>query len=149
MAVDHDAYELNKLLVDLPPVPAAEMDLLMRIDHNGMSFQENSTTVQGDFSDNNTVILDNYGEIHLMFYIHPNSKTWFQLANDQIMGKWPAGEKPTGSITRSNHAGDALTTWNVERYYIQSFRVGPMNSKESSVPMEMNITIRPEKFVCA
>ena len=147
--VAHDKYELNKLMVDLPPVPAAEMNLLKRLDYTGMEFQTNPTTSTGDRSDNNTVLLDNYGQLQMMFYMNPSCTTWAKLANDQINGAWPAGEKPTGSIARFDHAGNETTSWNVERYHMQRISFGPFNSKESSTPLELHVTLTPEKFVLA
>lgn len=149
MSKQADAYELNKLKIDMPPLAEADMNMLKRLDYSGMTFQTNATTVTGDFSDNNTVILDNYGQLQLMFYQGTSFTSWAKLANDQIMGKWPAGEKPTGSIERFNHKGDGSTTWHVERYHLQRMEVGPFNSKNSSQPLEIHLTFTPEKFVLA
>ena len=149
MTTHYDEYELTKFTVDLPPVPENEMDLLCELDYSGMEFSKSDTTATGDKTANNTVLLDNYGMINLSFFVDPQSKSWADLANKQINGSWPDGAKPDGTISRHSHNGDTTTDWNVERWFIRRFAVGPFDRKQSQTPMNLRVTIRPEKVTLA
>ena len=128
MSTHYDEYELTKFTVDLPPVPEAEMDLLCELDYSGMEFSKSDTTATGDKTANNT---------------------WADLANKQMNGSWPDGAKPDGTISRHSHNGDATTDWNIERWFIRRFAVGPFDRKQSESYMNIRVTIRPEKVTLA
>lgn len=149
MSTHYDEYELTKFTVDMPPIPEQEMDLLCELDYSGMEFSKSDTTTCEDKTSNNTVILDNYGMINMSFFVDPISKSWADLANKQINGSWPDGAKPNGTISRHNHGGDSTTDWTVERWFIRRFAVGPFDRKQSQTPLNLRVTIRPEKVILA
>jgi len=145
-AVKHDEYLLAKYTFDIPPIPEKEMGLLKRYHLHGTQLAEIETTVQNDPNTTNTTLSDTFGPLDMTFYIEQISQSWVDLVNKQISGDWPGSEKPTGSITSTNHAGDDQISIELQRYHIQSFSVGPFDRKNKTTPMEMNATLCLEKW---
>ncbi len=140
----HDQFELTKCTVDLAEF-AHEMEAVLRsVTHTGMTFAEQNTSITGDRFDTNTVILNDYGRIVLNIAMDPQSTNLALYTQQQIDGS-NSGDKPTGSIAFYDSEGAETSSYDIERWHVEKFVIGPFNAK-SSQNMEQSITIDMEKF---
>lgn len=143
----HDDFELTKCELDLSPFKHECEDLLRSVSHTGVTFVKKTTTTVGDKTDNNTTTLQEYGRIHATFTMDPEATNLAMFAQKQIDGK-NAGDKQTGSIAFFSSDGTETSRWNIERWHLEEYRIGPFSSK-SSTPLVQSIVIDPEKFTRA
>jgi hypothetical protein len=145
--LQHDNYELTKLQLDLSPF-AHECDAVLRtVQHTGMTFGKQNTTVTKDRTDNNTTIIQDYGRIHATFAMDPKSTNIAVYANDQINGK-NKGAKQTGSLMLFDSEGKESSRCNIERCHLEQYLISGLNPK-SSANMVLSITVDMEKYTRA
>ena len=143
----HDSFELTKCQVDLAEFSHEMESLLRYVQHSGITFAEQNTGVAGDRYATNTVLLNDYGRITVGCAMDPKATNLALYCQKQIDGQ-NSGEKPTGSIAFFDSAGGETSRFNIERWHMEEFRIGPFNAKSSS-NMEQSATIDMEKFTRA
>lgn len=143
----HDDFQLTKCVVEITEFAHEVESCLRTFSHSGINFAQQNTTVEGNEYDTNTVLLTDYGRITMTFAMDPQSTNLALYADAQIKGQ-KAGDKATDSITFFDSEGNETSGWNIERWHMEEFRIGPFNAKSSS-NMEQACTLDMEKFTRA
>lgn len=144
-ALTHDSFELTKCHLEITEFAHETESLLRSMTHTGMNFHEKNTSVEGDQYNTNTVLLNDYGRINLSFAMDPLSTNLAVYADAQIKGN-KAGDKATDSIGFFDSAGAETSRYDIERWHMEEFRIGPFNAK-SSTNMVQSCTLDMEKLV--
>lgn len=145
--LEHDNYEFTKIQLDLSPF-AHECEAVLRtVQHTGMTFHKQNTTVVKAKFDSNTTVLNDYGRLHCTFAMDPQSTNLATYCQEQIDGK-KAGEKPTGSIALFDTEGNETSRFNIERWHMEQYVLSGFNTK-SSANMVQSCTLDMEKFTRA
>jgi hypothetical protein len=143
----HDSFELTKCQLEITEFSHEVGELLRYIQHTPITFNQSNTSVQGDQYDNNTVLLNDYGRLTLGFAMDPQATNIAVYADAQIKGQ-KAGDKAVDSIAFFDSEGSETSRFNIERWHMEEFRIGPFNSKLSD-NLEQSCTLDMEKFVRA
>jgi hypothetical protein len=143
----HDNFEMTKLQLDISQFAHECQSLLRTLQHTGITFAKQNTTVQKDRFDTNTTIVNDYGRITATCALDPDGVNIALYAQKQIDGANP-GDKPTGSIILFDTEGNETSRWNIERWHIESYTISGFNTK-SSANMFQTVTLDMEKFTRA
>ena len=143
----HDSFELTKCVVEITEFAHEVESLLRYIQHTPITFNQSDTSVAGDQYNNNTVLLNDYGRLTLGFAMDPKATNVAVYADAQIKGQ-KAGDKAIDSIAFFDSEGAETSRFNIERWHMEEFRIGPFNAK-SSDNLEQSCTLDMEKFVRA
>lgn len=143
----HDDFQLTKCKVEITEFAHEVESCLRTFSHSGINFSQQNTTVEGNDYNTNTVLLADYGRITMGFAMDPQSTNLAVYADAQIKGN-KAGDKATDAITFFDSEGNETSSWEIQRWHMEEFRIGPFNSK-SSQNLEQSTTLDMEKFVRA
>jgi hypothetical protein len=146
-AIGQDGFELTKCQLEITEFSHEVAELLRFIQHTPITFNQSDTSVQGDQYGTNTVLLNDYGRLTLGFAMDPQATNVAMYADAQIKGS-KAGDKAVDSVAFFDSEGAETSRFNIERWHMEEFRIGPFNSK-SSDNMEQSCTLDMEKFVRA
>ena len=145
--IGQDKFELTKCQVEIQEFSHEVESLLRYVQHSPITFNESNTSITGDKYGTNTVLLNDYGRLTFGFAMDPLSVNVALYADEQIKGN-KAGDKATDSIAFFDSEGNETSRFNIERWHMEEFRIGPFNAK-SSDNMEQSCTLDMEKFVRA
>ena len=143
--IAQDDFQLTKCEVEITEFTHEVESCLRSFSHSGINFAQQNSTVEGCEYDTNTVLLADYGRITMGFAMDPESTNLAVYADAQIKGD-KAGDKATDAITFFDSEGNETSCWEMQRWHMEEFRIGPFNAK-SSQNLEQSCTLDLEKFV--
>ncbi len=145
--IGQDSLELTKCQVEISEFSHEVGNLLRFVQHSAINFNQSDTTCPGDQYNTNTVLLNDYGRLTFGFAMDPSATNVAVYADAQIKGN-KAGDKNTDSISFYDSNGAETSRYNIERWHMEEFRIGPFSAKSSN-NLEQGCTLDMEKFVRA